>query len=215
MENDIQTPPALPPAEPKKFKLPKTVSIKLLAIVAVILALGFLAYYYKHIVVAALVDGKPIYRLSIVKELEKQSGAQVIESLINQQIINNEAASRNIVVSQDEIDSQIKKIEDQFASQQRSLDEALEGEGLTRADLRKQVVLQLKAEKIIADKINVSDEDVNNYISDNQVALESGQEDLQRNQIREQLKQQKFSQEITTWLNEARAESDIKTFVNY
>ncbi len=217
MENITPTPEVSPaPQESgKKFRLPKTINIRTLILVLVVIAIIGLAFYFKNWFIAATVDGKPITRLEVIKELEKQSGRQVLDSLINEKLIDNEAAKKNITVSQQEKDDKIKSLEDQFTAQGGTLDSVLEAQGMTREELQKQITLQVKAEKILADKIAVTDEELNAYITENQITLLAGEEEKQKNQIRDQLKQSKLDQAIGEWFAELKAKSSINEFVKY
>jgi foldase protein PrsA len=203
------------PLKKFNFNLPKTVSMKKILIALIVIGLVALGFIYKGLFIAATVDGKPISRFAIVKALEKQSGRQVLDSMITEKLIDNEANKQNISVTDQEVDDQIKKIEEQIMSQGGKLDDVLAGQGMSRDDLRKQILLQQKAERIIAEKIKVTDEEIDKYIADNKVTITPGMEESQKSQIRDELKQQKFTQEIGTWLNDRKANATIKDFTNY
>src|SRR3989344_199431 len=85
----------------------KTVKIKTLIIILGVLALGGLGYYYKGLIVAATVNGAPISRLSIIRQLEKTSAKQVLDEMINKKLIESEAAKKGITVSNDEIKAEL------------------------------------------------------------------------------------------------------------
>ncbi|MBX4187050.1 MAG: SurA N-terminal domain-containing protein [Candidatus Doudnabacteria bacterium] len=196
--------------EPKKKFNPKWLA----AAVIVILAAGA-AFYFRNLLVAATVDGHIISRLSVVKRLEKQSGSSVLNSLIDDQLISNAAANKKITISEDEINAKLDKIKSQVEASGSDMDTALKNAGLTAAELRQQIVLQLKLEKLLSDKLNVSDEEVAKYIADNKVTIAAGKEKEIKDQVREQIKTQKFNNEATTYLSDQRNNAKIKTFVNY
>jgi foldase protein PrsA len=198
-----------------KFKFPKQISIKGLVITIIVLAVLGLLYYYKGAFIAATVDGKPISRLSVIKELEKQSGRETLDSLISKALINNEAKKKGVNVPSQEIDSRIREIEDQIKAQGSTLDDALQMQGVSREELRDQIELQVKAEEVVKDKISVTDEEIAKYITDSGITVEAGKEEETKAQARDSLKQQKFSSEIASWLDEARKNASIKEFVNY
>src|SRR3989339_718982 len=76
--------------------------------VAVVVVLTSLQYS-KGLFVAATVNGSPISRLAIIETLEKQAGKQALDSMITEKLIKS--GTDNISVSQEDIDSEIKKIE--------------------------------------------------------------------------------------------------------
>jgi foldase protein PrsA len=196
----------------------RSVSLRLVVAAVVILVLVGLAallIYYKSVFIAATVDGKPISRLSVMKELEKQSGQQALDALINERLINNEAQAKNISITDDEIRQEITKVEDQLKQQSTTLEAELEAQNVTREDFDRQVVIQKQAEKLLEDKIGVSDEEVQKYITDNQVDIPEGKDAELKSQVRDQLKGQKFGSEIATLLSDLRAKAKINQYVNY
>lgn len=191
------------------------ISVKTAVIVVLIIILGALAYVYKGLFIAATVDGSPITRLTIIKKLERASGKTLLESLIVEKLIQNEAQAKKIVVSDDEIDAEIKKIEDEVSMQGGALDEALSKKGMDRNDLKKQVILNKEVEKLLGDKINVADEEVDQYIKDNEIAVTKYDEAETRTQIKEGLRSQKLNTQAQALIAELKSNAKIKYFANY
>ena len=85
------------------------------AVIAVaILLLGGLGYYYKNLLVVATVNGSPISRWSVLSQLEASSGKSVLDSIITKKLIEDEASSKNVSVSAEDIDGEIKIIEERL-----------------------------------------------------------------------------------------------------
>jgi len=198
-------------ADKKSIKI----SIKTAIIIVVIIALGVLAYFYKGLFIAATVNGSPISRLAIIQKLEKASGKNLLDSLITEKLIQDEANAKKITVSNDEINGEIKKIEDQITAQSSTLDAALAAQGMTMEDLKKQIILQKEVEKLVADKINVTDEEVAQYIKDNQVSIPKGQEATTTAQIKNELRNQKLNTEAVALITTLKSQAKIRYFVNY
>ena len=196
-----------------KSKSPKL----LVSVIGVVIVLIIVALFFtKGLFVAATVNGNLISRLSVIKELEKQGGKQVLESIINKKLIETELSKQNISVTLEEIDEEIKKIEAQVTSQGGTLEAALTQQGLTKEKLREQITIQKKLEKLLADKVAVTDADIDAYIKDSKVPTSKDVkiEDF-RKQISEQIKQQKFQQEAQKWVSELTTNAKIKYYVNY
>lgn len=185
------------------------ISVKTAVIVAAIIILGALAYVYKGLFIAATVDGSPITRLTIIKKLERASGKTLLESLIAEKLIQNEANAKKIVVSGDEIDAEIKKIEDEVSMQGGTLDEALSKKGMDRNDLKKQVILNKEIEKLLGDKINVADEEVEQYIKDNEIAVTKYDEAETKTQIKEGLRSQKLQTQAQALIAELKSKAKV------
>lgn len=196
-----------------KFKKPKLLVIATgVAVVLIIVAL----FFAKGFFVAATVNGSPISRWSVIKQLEKEGGKQALESIIDKKLIENELAKQKITVTQEEIDGEIKKIEVQVMAQGGTLEMALSQQGLTEEKLREQITLQKKLEKLLADKVAVTDAEIDAYIKDSKATppKDMKKEDF-RKQISEQLKQQKFQTEAQQWVSDLTTNAKIKYYVNY
>ncbi|MGB3922236.1 MAG: SurA N-terminal domain-containing protein [Minisyncoccia bacterium] len=196
-----------------KFKRSKPLVIAIGVAAILILVVLFFA---KGIFVAATVNGSPISRLSVIKELEKQGGNQTLEAIIDKKLIETELNKQNITVTKEEVDGEIKKIEEQVASQGGTLDQALTMQGMTREKLIEQIIIQKKLEKLLADKVVVTDAEVDKYLKDSKATppKDVKMEDF-RKQISEELKQQKFQEEAQGWVSDLTANAKIKYYVNY
>lgn len=182
-------------------------------VIVVLLILGFLL---KGLFVAALVNGQPILRLSVIEELEKQGGKQTLASLVNQTLILQEARRKNVEVAQKEIDAEAKKIEEDLKKQGQNLDTALLMQGLTRKDFLMQLKLRSLVEKLLADQIEVMDKEVADYIEKNKETLPTNlKEDEINKGVRNQLKQQKLATKSQEWLANLTKNAQINYLVNY
>ncbi len=199
------------PVENKKPMM----SLRNLTILVVVAALGILGYIYKGVFVVATVNGNPISRLSLINKLEKTSGKQTLDGLITQKLVTTELDKANIVVTADEVKAELTKIEGQITGQGGTLDEVLASQGMTRADLMEQLTVNLRVEKFLADKIQVSDEDVNKYIKDNKLKVPWGKEAEYKAQVAEQLKSSKLSTAAKEWIGTLRTSANINYFVNF
>lgn len=219
MDNEIiqaeepKTPETQLIAEEQSIKI--KISRKTAIIIVVIIILGVLVYVSKGFFVAALVNGSPISRFAIIQKLEKTSGKALLDSLITEKLIQNEVESKKIVVSSDEINAEIKIIEDQIVTSGGTIDAALASQGMSLDDLRKQIALQKEMEKLVADKINVTDQEVAKYISDNKIPVPVGQEATTTEQIRDGLRGQKLNTEAQALITDLKARAKIQYFVNY
>ena len=196
-----------------KFKKPRPLVI---AIIIAVVVVGLALYFAKGLFVAAVVNGMPISRWSVIKVLEQQGGKQALQGIIDEKVIEAELDKQKGSVTPKEIDEQIKKIEEQVTSQGGTLAEALAQQGMTAEKLREQITVQEKLKKLLADKIAVSETDVDAYVSESKTPVPEGvsPEDF-RKQISEQLKQQKFQKEAQAWIADLTGNAKIKYFVNY
>ncbi|OGI97565.1 hypothetical protein A3A11_01910 [Candidatus Nomurabacteria bacterium RIFCSPLOWO2_01_FULL_43_15] len=219
---NIQTPENQPsPIENKSkyiiLKLRKPKPLVIAIVIAAFLALILTALFFaKGLFIAATLNGSPISRLSVIKDLEKQGGKQTLEVIITQKLINTELAKQNISVTKEEVDQEIKKIEAQVTSQGGTLKDALAQQNMTEEKLREQITIQKKLEKVLADKVAVSDTEIDAYIKENKTTppKDVKVEDFKK-QIGDQLKQQKFQQVAQKWVSDLKTNAKINYYVNY
>jgi|GEM_PF-526490 len=215
--NTLATPEVKPAMNQKKALLPKIKlsdrTIILLVVCALILGI---AYGYKSVFIAATVDGSPISRLALIRQLEKDNGEAALNTIITEQLISAEAAKTGIVVAPTEIDAEITKITSQVEAQGMKLEDALASQGLTIEGVRKQLAIRKQLEKLLGDAVTVTDIDINAYLEETKiVAPQTMSEEEFRSKIKEQLSNQKFSKAADAWIDEARGKANIKYFVDY
>lgn len=191
----------------KKFLVP--------IIALIVIILGSLIYF-KGFFIAALVNGRPIFRHTLVRELEKQAGKNALESLVTQMLVKQEASRQKISVEESEINAEITKIEDVLKEQGQTLEAALGLRGMTKNDLIGQIKIQKMVEKMAAKEVTVSDEEVNQYLEDNKASLgETSITDEVKNSVRLQLEQDKISAKIDEWITGLQEKAKINYFLKF
>lgn len=165
-------------------------------IVLVVGLIGLL-FYFKGMFVVALVNNRPIFRYSYIKELETQGGQQVLDTLMTKTMILQEAKKQGVKVSQEEMEAEVLKIEEIAQQQGMELDELLKLQNVKRSNLMKQIELQKMIEKLAGEGVEVSDEEADVYLEENSDFLpeDSSPEELMEI-AKEQLKQQQLNQKI-------------------
>ena len=88
--------------------------------------------------------------------------------LIAKELVNEEIEKRNITISEKEINEQIEKIVSQFGSKE-ALDNIMKQNGITPERFRKDMVEQVKTEKLIVqlDNSKISDNEVKKFYNEN------------------------------------------------
>jgi len=198
-----------------KKKISKVFTKKVLLSILLPIAVILVLYLLRSLIFAAWVNGRPVYRFSLTRELEKQGGKQVLDSLIEKALISSEARKNNVKVEQSEIDAEIKKIEEIVAGQGLSLDEALKFRNQTRKDLIDQIKIQKMVEKLLSSKITITDAEAKDYFDKNKSLF--GQNpvfDKVKDQVNNQLFQQKLSEQYNTWITELKTKAKILYFIN-
>lgn len=200
--------------ETKKYSGP-LLNKKYLAVLAILVLAGAL-YLMRGLFVAATVNGYPISRFQIIKSLEKESGKRVLENVITKELINQEAKKKNVVVSDEDVKKQIEEIKKSLEGQGTTIEAALSMQGQTMQDLEDNIRLQKVAEKLLADKTTVSDDEIKKYFDENKDTLgKDAKYDEVKSQIESQLKSQKFQTEVEKFLSDLKTQYKINYFVSY
>ncbi len=180
-----------------------------------IIALGILIYLLRGFLVVATVNGQPITRVALVKQLEQQNGKTVLDSMIVETLVKQEANKKHVTVSDKEVNDEVKRVEDLLAKSGQKLDQALAMRGLTQEQWKEQIKLQKLAEKIVGN-VSVSDKEVSDYIAQNKDSMGTGTSEAQmKKDAADQIKSQKLSSKIQTWLEGLKGSAKINYIVKY
>ena len=201
----------------KKIESPEykvTVSKKAFILTFVVILILALLFFSKKFFLAASVNGKSISRLAVLKKLEKQGGKKILEMMITQALIRQEAEKRKITVSQKDIDAEMKKIEANVTSQGTTLDQALQNQGMTKNDLTEEIKTQLMLQKMAGGNIKITDKEIDDFISANK-NQQGFDQAIPREQAAAQLKQQKLQQKAQGFISDLKVKAKIIYFVNY
>lgn len=197
----------------KKVKLLKN---KKVITAVIVVAVVVILYFARSLFIAAIVNGKPILRYSLTRELERLGGASTLNNLIEKNIVYSEAKKLGKVVSQAEVDTELANVEATLKSQSLTLEQALSIRGQTKEELAEQIRYQKTVEKILGDKITITDQEIADYFKNNKDlftktdTLEKVKED-----IRKTILQQKLTDEYQKWLTELKDKSKIFYFVKF
>lgn len=196
-----------------KLALPSlNLSPKILASTLVLIGVGLLTYKAGPWLIPAVVDKAPITRWQIYDKLDKTYGAQVLDDMINEKVLDIAIERANVKVDQAMLDEQIAMIEKQFETT-GGLDAALESRGMSRAELKKQVGTQLAVEEILRDKITPTEDEVQAYFDENKETLYKDQVFATvAPEVAETLKQTKLREAFTSWFTEVKKDIAVKNF---
>lgn len=181
-----------------------------------IIILAALLFLGRGLFLSATVNGQPISRFTIIRELEKQGGQQALEREITKSLVFQEASKKNITASKEEIDREIAKVTKQIKDQGQDLNELLKAQGISQADFQNDIKMQIVVTELLGDKTKVSDKEVNDFIAKNETLMADEKDKTKaKENIRLQLQQQKLSTEYQKWIAEIRKNANVLQFVEY
>ncbi|MFH1971660.1 MAG: SurA N-terminal domain-containing protein [Patescibacteria group bacterium] len=202
----------------KKFCFKKE-NLKLTPVRIVILSFVLLLvvlFLAKSLIFSAFVNGRPIFRLSVVSVAEKQDGSVILENLIEKKLILSEAKKEGIKISDQDVASEIENIEEILKGQDITLDQALELSNQNIKSLKEQIKIQKIVELILGKNIVIEESEISEYFETNKeyFGVDAKIEDV-KSQIQEELFKQKLTTEYTKWIEELKVSAKIKYIVNY
>lgn len=178
---------------------------------ALVLLLVFLAVKNGW-VVAALVNGRPIFRWRLNRSLVSRFGKQTLEGMISEAIIADAARKDGVQVTKEELDGKIADVVSGLG-ENVNLEEVLKFQGMTKSDFENQVRLQLTVEKLLGKDIQISQEDIDAYIATNRATLTATEPAKLQEEAKEAIQSQKISEKIQSWFLEIREKAKVVTFL--
>lgn len=198
-----------------KSKFPKKV---ILFLIAVLILVGIALLIKKYSFVAS-VNGQLINRLAVIKELEKQGGQKVLDTIVLKTLIGQEAKKRKVTITEKDVANEVAKIEKNVTSQGTTLDALLKQQGMTKKDLEGELKLQLLVNKMVGD-IPVSEKEIDDYLASQKeqaASLDTTEPapEITRDEAKNTLKQQKSQQKIQTFIADLKANAKINYLFKY
>lgn len=202
---------------PKAAKPRQALQVKrsYIIIAAVVFVLLAALYLTRSWFIAATVNGQPISRLAVIKELEKSGGANALNTLVTKTLIAQEARKKHVSVSDAEVDKEIKNIEKRLSGQGQKLSDALTSANMSMSDLRDQVRYQKLLEKMVG-PVTITDKEVNDYIEQNKASLPQGTDEATlKAQVKDSLSQQKLNDKIQPFVQNLQSQAHVSKWVSY
>ena len=192
----------------RRFPFP----FKKAALIVVILGLGAVFVSNKGLLVAAVVNGRPIFRWQLTSVMISRFGAQTLDGMISQSLIDGEARKAGISIAAADI---AKKESDLVASLGGgvSLEEVLKYQGMTKADFEDQLRLQLTVEKLLGKDIVITDADVDGYIATNQATLTATDDAGLKEEAKQAIFSEQINTKLQTWFSELKTKAKVLRFL--
>ena len=136
------------------------------AIVIVIAAALIVALSLNNDEVVAKVGDTEIYKEELYRTLVDRYGAQTLEGMITDRIIELEAKKANITITDNEIQKELDKLIDQSGGEDM-FNFQLSYAGLTMEDVKQDIESYLKVVKLLEPRINITEEEIVAYFEEN------------------------------------------------
>lgn len=201
-----QTDAMAPTAGKPKF------NAKIFYLIVGLLALSALLLANKGMLVAAVVDGRPVWSWQLNKVLVDRYGKQTLEGIISEKLIEGEAGKAGVVMNSEEVKAREEEIVKGLGGGM-SLEEILKIQGLSKEEFDRQITLQLTVQKILGKDLTITDADVNNFIATNRAMLVATEEAALRSEAKQAILDAHIGEKLQPWFNELKAKAKILRFL--
>jgi len=189
---------------------------KIFWLVIIVVAVLAILYFLKSLFIVAIVNNRPISRFGFDRALEKQGGQQVLNNIVMEMLIQQEAKKQNVTANKADLDQKFTEIDNQLKAQGQTLEAALTANGETRADFDSQMKTQILLEKMLGKDISVTDEEINTYFTENKATFAKGATLASETaNIKSTLLQQKLSDKLQPWLKDLQSKAKILYFIKF
>lgn len=149
------------------------------AVIAVALIVGIFTLNTDSYV--ASINGEKISDDALNEKLVSQYGTDLLNSLINQKVIEKEIEKEGIKITQEEIDEEMTEYEEYYGGKE-AFQSVLDSNGTDISTVEKDIELYLATNKLMGDDIEITDEEMETYFEDNKDSF-SQQEEVEASHI--------------------------------
>lgn len=147
--------------------------LKYIAVVIGVLVIATAAYFglarTDNSEVVARVGGEVITKDELYDIMVQQTGQEALDNLVVKKIIELEASDQNLEISEEEIDKEVQELAENYGGQDAMI-EALAMYNVDLDQVREDVAVNIKLEKLLDPRIKITDEEVQAYFAANQEA---------------------------------------------
>ncbi len=204
--------PVPPPYEPVPSASPKKRAPVRWVVAVLAVGLLVLAAVNRGLIVAAVVDGKPIFSWQLNNTLRTRYGQQTLEGMIGEVLIAREAQKQGVTVSQKELEAKQKEILSSLGTEV-SLGDFLKFQGLTEADFNQQLRLQLTVERLLTKNLTITDSDIDAYIATNRAMLVATEASALKEEAKKAIINNEVSEKLQSWFLEVRQKAKVMKFL--
>lgn len=191
---------------------PRKINTKILYLIALLLALSALFLANKSLLMAAVVDGKPVWSWELNRVLVDRYGKQTLEGIISEKLIAGEAQKNKVVMNPVEVSAREEEIVKGLGGGM-SLEEILKIQGLSKDEFDRQITLQLTVQKILGKDLTITDADIDNFIATNRATLVATETASLRMEAKQSILDAHIGGKLQPWFNELKSKAKILRFL--
>lgn len=186
---------------------------KLLYVIVGVLVVSAILLANKSWLVAAIVNGKPVWKMQLDKTMTDRFGKQTLEGVISEMLIADEAKKQGVSVTKEEIAAKEQQIVRSVGGANVNIDDLLKYQGISRVDFDNQIRVQLTVQKILGKNIQITDSDVDAFIATNRATLVATDPAELRVEAKQAILDAKVGEKLQPWFAELKEKAKIMRFL--
>lgn len=185
-------------------------------VVNTLAALLILFYLYDNgIISIAFINGEPITVREAARVITSGDSQSELDRLIAKKLIEYEAKRQKIIVTKDEIRRQVYIYQKEALRQGKTIAELMQTSDQNLGEIDENVKLQITIYKIVAKDLEPTDEDLDEYFEKYGLIYTDEEKVYYKEQVKQFIFKDKVSQNYESWINEAKASSEVRYIINY
>ena len=166
----------------------------------------------------ATVNDVDITQGQLNEALMKQYGVEVLESLMTNEIIKQEAKAQKVEITEDEIDAEYQVYAEYYGGEEALL-ESLKTYNMTKDDILNDIKTYLLTVKLLQKEITLTNEEIQAYYEENKSSFTTDDgEQLAFEDVKEEVEaallEERVEAEYDSWLDKKYEEYDVKSYLN-
>lgn len=138
-----------------------------ITVTMVAVAFGILSYInLNRDNVAMKINGEVITKDQLVNEMVNQAGQSILDNVIMEHLIVQEAEAKGVILTDEDIDAEIVRNKEELGGEE-AYQRALASSGMTPEAYRNNTQLRLLIERILGPDIEISEADMKDYFENN------------------------------------------------
>ena len=150
--------------------------------------------------------------------LMQQYGAEVLESLMTNEIIKQEAKAQKVEVTEEDLSAEYQVYAEYYGGEEALL-ESLKTYNMTKDDILSDIKTYLLTVKLLQKEIKLTNEEIQAYYEENKSSFTTDDgEQLAFEDVKEEVEaallEERVEAEYDSWLDKKYEEYDVKSYLN-
>lgn len=161
--------------------------------------------YSKGIIAIATINNRPVTVNELIHFLRRDQEDNIIDRALTQKLIEIEARKRQITVTSQETEKEIKRLTVLAAKNGKTIYELLQTSEEDGRELEKNVKLRMTLYKIMSSGNPITENEIDSFIDNNEDLYKPEEKEIIRTELKGLLLNKKISEDYDGWIREVNA----------